>query len=60
MTRPAEKNYSDQKPTADDERLITLSPKAAKIVFDLLEEPPPANERLKKAVCRAEKTLNRK
>jgi len=60
MTRPAEKKYSDQKQTADNERLITLSPKATKTVFDLLEEPPPASERLKMAIRRAEETLKRK
>lgn len=60
MTRPTEKKISDQIPTADDERRITLSPKAAKTVFDVLEEPPPANERLKEAVQRAKEALCRK
>ncbi|NVN92088.1 MAG: DUF1778 domain-containing protein [Desulfuromonadales bacterium] len=60
MTRPADKKYSDRIPTDVDERRITLSPKAAKTVFDVLEEPPPANERLKKAVHRAKETLSRK
>jgi uncharacterized protein (DUF1778 family) len=41
------------------ERVITLSSKAAKTVFDLMENPPAPNERLKKAMRRREKTLCR-
>lgn len=39
------------------ERVITLSSKSAKTVFDLMENPPVPNERLKKAMRRHEKTL---
>jgi len=42
------------------ERVISLSSKAAKTVFDLMDNPPAPNERLKKAMCRADKTLCRK
>jgi uncharacterized protein (DUF1778 family) len=42
------------------ERVITLSSKAAKTVFDLMDNPPEPNERLKKAMCRSEKVLCRK
>ena len=41
------------------ERVITLSSKAAKTVFDLMENPPEPNERLKKAMRRREKVLCR-
>jgi len=41
------------------ERVITLSSKAAKTVFDLMENPPEPNERLKKAMRHREKTLCR-
>lgn len=39
------------------ERVITLSSKAARTVFDLMENPPEPNERLKKAMRRREKVL---
>ena len=42
------------------ERVITLSSKAAKTVFDLMDNPPEPNERLKKAISRSEKVLCRK
>jgi uncharacterized protein (DUF1778 family) len=42
------------------ERVITLSSKAAKTVFDLMENPPEPNEHLKKAMRRREKVLCRK
>jgi len=42
------------------ERVITLSAKAAKTVFDLMENPPAPNERLKKAMRNREKILCRK
>jgi uncharacterized protein (DUF1778 family) len=41
------------------ERVITLSSKAAKTVFDLMENPPEPNEHLKKAMRRREKVLCR-
>ena len=39
------------------ERVITLSAKAAKTIFDLIENPPEPNERLKKAMQRREEIL---
>lgn len=42
------------------ERVITLSSKTAKTVFDLMDNPPEPNERLKKAMSRSEKVLCRK
>lgn len=42
------------------ERVITLSAKAAKTVFDLMENPPAPNDRLKKAMRNREKILCRK
>jgi uncharacterized protein (DUF1778 family) len=39
------------------ERVITLSSTAAKTVFDLMENPPEPNERLKNAMQRRPKLL---
>ncbi|MEI8355054.1 MAG: DUF1778 domain-containing protein [Deltaproteobacteria bacterium] len=39
------------------ERVITLSSTAAKTVFDLMENPPEPNERLKKAMQRRKDLL---
>ncbi|WP_298272773.1 DUF1778 domain-containing protein [Geobacter sp.] len=44
----------------EQERIIALSTKAAKTVFDLIENPPEPNERLKKALKRREDLLCRK
>ena len=44
----------------EKERVITLSSKAARTVFDLMENPPEPNERLKKAMRRGERVLCRK
>jgi uncharacterized protein (DUF1778 family) len=41
------------------ERVITLSAKAAKTVFDLLDNPPEPNEQLIKAMQRREEILCR-
>ena len=42
------------------ERVITLSAKAAKTFFDLIENPPEPNEQLKKAMQQREELLCRK
>ncbi len=44
----------------EQERIITLSAKAAKTVFDLMENPPAPKERLKLAMRRREAFLCRK
>lgn len=44
----------------EQERIISLSAKAAKTVFDLMENPPAPKERLKQAMRRREALLCRK
>ncbi len=44
----------------EQERVINLTSASAKTIFDLVENPPPPNERLKAAMKRREEVLCRK